>query len=170
MKKIMLTIAVAFVTTMGFSQTEEELRGQLGAAKDSIAAIQGRADALQGQIDKLPGWKKGAFGTIGANISSFNNWYAQASPNNSTGNIGVTVNAFANLNQDKFYIINNLLKDRDKDMKNARNSLIKIFSIVIIVLFLSTSMTVFQAKTIPEKNDFYEIKNDNMVIYNNICE
>ena len=103
MKKIILTIAVALVATIGFSQTEEELKGQLGATKDSIAAIQGRADALQGQIDKLPGWKKGAFGTIGANISSFNNWYAQASPNNSTGNIGATVNAFANLNQDKFF-------------------------------------------------------------------
>lgn len=103
MKKIILTVVVAFIATIGFSQTEEELKGQLGAAKDSIAAIQGRADALQGQIDKLPGWKKGAFGTIGANISSFNNWYAQASPNNSTGNIGATVNAFANLNQDKFF-------------------------------------------------------------------
>ncbi|WP_396632602.1 DUF3078 domain-containing protein [Maribacter sp. R86514] len=103
MKKIVLTLALAFVATVGFSQTEEELKGQLGAAKDSIAAIQGRADAIQGAIDALPGWKKGAFGTIGANISSFNNWYGQGTPDLSSGNIGVTVNAFANLNEEKFF-------------------------------------------------------------------
>eukprot|EP01093_Parvamoeba_rugata_P016834 TRINITY_DN6477_c0_g1_i2.p1 TRINITY_DN6477_c0_g1~~TRINITY_DN6477_c0_g1_i2.p1 ORF type:complete len:307 (+),score=86.25 TRINITY_DN6477_c0_g1_i2:1829-2749(+) len=103
MKKIVLTLALAFVATVSFSQTEEELKGQLGAAKDSIAAIQGRADAIQGAIDALPGWKKGAFGTIGANLSSFNNWYGQGTPDLSSGNIGVTVNAFANLNQEKFF-------------------------------------------------------------------
>ncbi|MDP5061986.1 MAG: DUF3078 domain-containing protein [Maribacter sp.] len=103
MKKIVLTLALAFVATVGFSQTEEELKGQLGAAKDSIAAIQGRADAIQGAIDALPGWKKGAFGTIGANLSSFNNWYGQGTPDLSSGNIGVTVNAFANLNEEKFF-------------------------------------------------------------------
>ncbi|WP_282048853.1 DUF3078 domain-containing protein [Maribacter aquivivus] len=103
MKKIVLTLALAFVATVGFSQTEEELKGQLGAAKDSIAAIQGRADAIQGEIDALPGWKKGAFGTIGANLSSFNNWYGQGTPDLSSGSIGVTVNAFANLNEEKFF-------------------------------------------------------------------
>ncbi|WP_324024633.1 DUF3078 domain-containing protein [Maribacter sp. BPC-D8] len=103
MKKIVLTLALAFVATVGFSQTEEELKGQLGAAKDSIAAIQGRADAIQGEIDALPGWKIGAFGTIGANLSSFNNWYGQGTPDLSSGSIGVTVNAFANLNEEKFF-------------------------------------------------------------------
>ncbi|MEP2239809.1 MAG: DUF3078 domain-containing protein [Maribacter sp.] len=103
MKKIVLTLALAFVATVGFSQTEEELKGQLSAANDSIAAIQGRADAIQGAIDALPGWKLGAFGTIGANLSSFNNWYGQGTPDLSSGNIGVTVNAFANLNEEKFF-------------------------------------------------------------------
>jgi len=103
MKKIVLTLALAFVATVGFSQTEEELKTQLGAAKDSIAAIQGRADAIQGKIDALPGWKKGAFGTIGANLSSFNNWYGQGTPDLASGNIGVTVNAFANLKEEKFF-------------------------------------------------------------------
>ncbi|HEA80146.1 MAG TPA: DUF3078 domain-containing protein [Maribacter sp.] len=91
------------MATVGFSQTEEELKGELGAAKDSIAAIQGRADAIQGAIDALPGWKKGAFGTIGGNLSSFNNWYGQGTPDLSSGSIGVTVNAFANLNEEKFF-------------------------------------------------------------------
>jgi len=103
MKKIVLTLAFAFIAILGFSQTEEELKSQLGAAKDSIAAIQGRADAIQGKIDALPGWKKGAFGTIGANLSSFNNWYGQGTPDLSSGNIGVTINAFANLTEEKFF-------------------------------------------------------------------
>ncbi len=103
MKNIFLTTLLLVACALGFSQTEEELKAQMAPKKDSIAAIQGRVDAIQAQIDALPGWKKGAFGTIGANISSFNNWYAQGSPNNSTGNIGVTVNGFANLNQEKFF-------------------------------------------------------------------
>src|SRR6056297_2034851 len=103
MKNIFLTIALVFTCAYGFSQTEEELTSQLGAKKDSLKAIQARVDAIQDKIDALPGWKKGAFGTIGANISSFNNWYAQGTPNNSSGNIGVTVNGFANLQQDKFF-------------------------------------------------------------------
>lgn len=103
MKKIILTLSLGLVTALGFSQTEEELKAQMAPKKDSIAAIQGRVDAIQGQIDALPGWKKGAFGTIGANISSFNNWYGQGTPDVSSGNIGVTVNAFANLNEEKFF-------------------------------------------------------------------
>ncbi len=102
MKKIILALLV-FATTMGYSQTEEELKERLGAKKDSIAAIKSRVDALQSQIDKLPGWKKGAFGTIGVNLSSFNNWYAQGTPNNSSGNIGLILNGYANLKQDKFF-------------------------------------------------------------------
>ena len=86
-----------------FSQTLEELKAEQAPKKDSIAAIQARVDALQSQIDALPGWKKGAFGTIGGSLSNFNNWYAQGFPNNSSGNIGITINAFANLNQDKFF-------------------------------------------------------------------
>ncbi|SFR35571.1 Protein of unknown function [Robiginitalea myxolifaciens] len=86
-----------------YAQSEEELKAALAEKKDSISAIQGRADAIQAQIDALPGWKIGAFGVIGGSISNFNNWYAQGIPNNSSGNIGFTVNAFANLQQEKFF-------------------------------------------------------------------
>ena len=103
MKHVMLLVTVLSCTVMTFAQTEEELRATQTAKKDSIAAIQGRVDAIQAQIDALPGWKKGAFGTIGFNLSSFSNWYNQGFPNNSAGNIGVTVNAFANLQQEKFF-------------------------------------------------------------------
>jgi hypothetical protein len=128
MKNIFLTFALVFTCVYGFSQTEEELKSQLGSKKDSITAIKSRLDAVQGKIDALTGWKKGAFGTIGANLSSFNNWYAQGSPNNSTGNIGITVNGFANLNQEKFFWRNagniNLgwVKFDDKDLATDDDS------------------------------------------------
>ncbi|TGV01954.1 DUF3078 domain-containing protein [Flavivirga rizhaonensis] len=91
------------ITSIHAQETLEELKAIQGPKKDSIAAIQGRVDAIQAKIDALPGWKKGAFGTIGGSISSFENWYAQGTPNNNSGNIGFTVNAFANLNKEKFF-------------------------------------------------------------------
>ena len=99
-----LAIVMLLLTTIGtMAQTKEELEAEMAPKKDSIAAIQGRVDAIQAKIDALPGWKLGAFGTIGGSLSNFNNWYAQGFPNNSSGNIGFTVNAFANLQQEKFF-------------------------------------------------------------------
>jgi len=122
MKKILFAFAFLFVTASITAQTEEELKATLATKKDSIAAIQGRADALQAQIDGLPGWRTGAFGTIGGSLSNFSNWYAQGVPNNSSGNIGVTANVFANLQQEKFFWRNSLtanfawVKLDDKDI------------------------------------------------------
>lgn len=111
MKKTIFAILMVFTIALN-AQTKEELEAQIAAKNDSIAAltgpIQGRVDALQGQIDAMPGWRKGAFGTIGGSLSNFNNWFAQGAPNNSSGNIVVTGNAFANLKQDKFFWNNSL--------------------------------------------------------------
>ncbi len=51
----------------------------------------------------MPGWRIGAFGVIGGSISEFNNWYAQGTPNNKAGNIGITVNAYANKIEDAYF-------------------------------------------------------------------
>ncbi len=103
MKRVYLVALGLLLAASGYAQTEDELKASLAEKKDSISAIQGRADAIQAQIDALPGWKIGAFGTIGGSISNFSNWYAQGLPNNSSGNIGFTVNGFANLQQEKFF-------------------------------------------------------------------
>lgn len=103
MKKCTLLLLLILSGVFTYAQTEEELKAEQGIKKDSIAAIQKRVNALQAQIDALPGWKVGAFGTIGVNLSSFSNWYAQGFPNNSAGNIGFTVNAFANLKEEKYF-------------------------------------------------------------------
>jgi hypothetical protein len=85
MKKILFTLAFLFTGTIVFGQTLEELKDAKKQKEDSVSAIQGRIDALKGQIDEYPGWKTGAFGTIGGSLSQFNNWYAQGFPNNSAG-------------------------------------------------------------------------------------
>ncbi|NQX76397.1 DUF3078 domain-containing protein [Gilvibacter sp.] len=104
MKRIALLFALLVLPALSWGQeTEEELKSAIAAKKDSIAAIQGRADGLQSKLDALPGWKFGAFGTVGFSLSEFSNWYAQGTPNVSSGNIGITFNSFANLKQEKFF-------------------------------------------------------------------
>jgi hypothetical protein len=106
MKKIVLVIALCFGIQAMNAQTVEELKAQKKEKQAEADKFQAEANAIQAQIDALPGWKVGAFGVIGGNISKFNNWYAQGIPNNSSGNIGFTVNAFANLQQEKFFWMN----------------------------------------------------------------
>ena len=109
MKKNLLFLAVLFLGIItANAQTKEELQAQK-AEKQAIAdKAQAEANALQAKIDALPGWRVGAFGTIGGSLSNFNNWYAQGAPNNSSGNIGITVNAYANLIEEKFFWRNSL--------------------------------------------------------------
>ncbi|MGB5783610.1 MAG: DUF3078 domain-containing protein [Eudoraea sp.] len=127
MKRLLLILALAGSTFNSFAQTEDELKAAKASKNDSIAAIQGRVDAIQAQIDALPGWKVGAFGTIGGSFSGFNNWYAQETPNNSAGTIGFTVNGFANRDEPKYFWRNaltlnlNWVKFDDKDDPNDQN-------------------------------------------------
>ena len=121
MKRLLLILALAGSTFNSLAQTKDELDAEKASKNDSIAAIQGRVDDIQAQIDAFPGWKVGAFGTIGGSFSGFNNWYAQETPNNSAGTIGFTVNGFANRNETKYFWRNaltlnlNWVKFDDKD-------------------------------------------------------
>lgn len=96
MKKIVL-LSIFFC---GIAFTQAQTKDELKTEK---AEKQAEANAIQSKIDALPGWRVGAFGTIGGSLSNFNNWYSQGTPNNSAGNIGFTVNAYANLIEDKFF-------------------------------------------------------------------
>lgn len=120
-KKLLLSALLMFAITLGFSQTKEELETQKSEKQAEADKFQKEADAIQAQIDALPGWRTGAFGTIGGSLSEFSNWYAQGTPNNSSGNIGFTVNAFANKIEDNYFWRNaltlniNWVKLDDKD-------------------------------------------------------
>jgi hypothetical protein len=112
----------------GFSQTKEELEAQKSEKQGIADAAQAEANALQSQIDALPGWRIGGFGVIGGSLSNFNNWYSQGAPNNTSGNIGITFNGFANKIEDKYFWRNSLTtnfswvkldnKDSDFDSEN----------------------------------------------------
>lgn len=102
-KTLIFTLIFLVFSAISHAQTADELKKELATKKDSIAKLQSKADAIQKQINALPGWRKGAFGTIGASFSGFNNWYSRNAPNASAGNIGITVNGFANLIEDKFF-------------------------------------------------------------------
>lgn len=103
MKKLLL-LCVFFIGIVSLNaQTKEELEAKKTEKQAEADAAQKEANALQAQIDALPGWRTGAFGTIGGSLSNFSKWYAQAAPNNSSGNIGFTLNGYANLIQEKFF-------------------------------------------------------------------
>jgi len=103
MKKISIALFFAFVGLATNAQTADELKKEQAPKKAEIAKLQGEVKALQAKIDALPGWRKGAFGTIGGNLSGFNNWYSKSEPNSAAGNIGITVNGFANLIEEDFF-------------------------------------------------------------------
>ena len=103
MKKLSILILLVFISFSATAQTAEELKKEQAPKKAKIAKLQGEVKALQAKIDALPGWKKGAFGTIGGNLSGFNNWYSRTAPNASAGNFGITVNGFANLIEEDYF-------------------------------------------------------------------
>ena len=108
MKKILITLVCLCSITFSFSQDKDALNKQKAEKQAEVDKYQGEVDAIQSQIDALPGWRYGAFGTLGGSISEFNNWYAQGSPNNSSGNIGFTVNGYANKIEDTYFWRNSL--------------------------------------------------------------
>ncbi len=121
-KKFQVLLILILAVSFSFAQTKEELEAQKAEKQAQADAFQKEANDLQAKIDALPGWRFGAFGTIGGSISEFNNWYAQGTPNNSSGNIGFTLNAFANKIEDKYFWRNalnlnlNWVKLDDKDV------------------------------------------------------
>ncbi len=121
MKKTLLLLTLFIGISTLNAQTKEELEAQKAEKQAAADALQSEAKAIQKQIDALPGWRKGAFGTIGGSLSNFSNWYAQGAPNNASGNIGFTFNGYANLIQEKFFWRNalstnlNWVKLDDKD-------------------------------------------------------
>ena len=108
MKTYLVLLICMFITSIGFSQTLEELQTMKADKEASIASLSGELADIDGKIASMPGWKKGSFGTIGFNLSNFNNWVTKANPNSSATNILGSFNAFANQLEDKFFWRNSL--------------------------------------------------------------
>lgn len=123
-KHICLLILLVLVSTFSFAQTKDELKAQQATYQAEVDKHQAQVDSIQSIIDNLPGWRLTAFGTVGFSLSEFNNWYAQGSPNNSSGSIGFTVNAAADKIEDTYFWKNaltlnlNWVKFDDRDDPN----------------------------------------------------
>ena len=55
-KKLLLTASLIFAISLGFSQTKDELEAQKAEKQTEADKFQGEANAIQAQIDALPGW------------------------------------------------------------------------------------------------------------------
>lgn len=122
MTKNLLLVFIIFVGISSMNaQTKEELKVEKAEKEAALKELKGEVDAIQAKIDALPGWNYGAFGTVGVNISGFNNWYSQGTPNVNSGNIGIIANGFANYKEEKQFWRNALnvnlgwVKFDDKD-------------------------------------------------------
>lgn len=104
-KLLLLPLVLAFFCLNVNAQTVEELKATKAEKEAQIAALQGEVGALETQIYAFPGWKFGSFGTIGVNASQFNSWLGRGNSNANTfsGIIGVGLNGFANLDQEKYF-------------------------------------------------------------------
>lgn len=120
------------------AQTEEELFAMKAAKEAELALIEpqlkdltSKAEALKAEIATLteqttpyPRWDVGALGNAGLNFTSFSEWLSKSSPNTTAFNIGVTTNAFANLQQRTYFWRNNgnltlgWIKFNDRDDPN----------------------------------------------------
>jgi len=103
MKKFILALSLIIGFSSLNAQTKDELKALQKEKNDSISVLKGKADAIQAEIDALPGWRLKATGTIGGSISGFNNWYSKETPNSSVGNFGINLNAYADLMEDKYF-------------------------------------------------------------------
>ena len=85
------------------AQTLEELKAMKAEKEATVSTLQGEIANINAQIDALPGWETGAFGTLGFNLSSFNNWIKGANPNAVSSSIRGTLNGYANYDEPKYF-------------------------------------------------------------------
>ncbi len=111
MKQVVFLVAVMIFGISSFAQEKRDaktIKKELSETKEQISKLQDKAKALQTEMDELPGWKFGTFGTIGVNLSQFSNWYSNTKPDLSEGHIHIVQNTYAKLNREKYFWINNL--------------------------------------------------------------
>lgn len=104
-KILLLTLCIS-MTILASAQTKEELTAQKSELESQISALRSQVAEIDNKIKTdFPdwGWKRGLFGTVGANLTGFNNWVTAADPNSRNINIQGTFNAFANRNEEKYF-------------------------------------------------------------------
>ena len=109
--KFLLLALICILTASLSAQTKEELTAQKTDLETQINALKTQVSEIETKIKTdFPdyGWKKGLFGTVGANLTGFNNWVTAANPDSRNITIQVSFNAFANRNEENYFWNNSL--------------------------------------------------------------
>lgn len=120
MKKILGVLLMCFLlTTIGKSQTIEELKSMKADKEAALEASKAEADALTAeisslldQINLLSGWRTGFAGIVGLSLSESNKWAANPNPTASSTGLSIAANAFLNRNERKWFWNNKLLVNK----------------------------------------------------------
>ncbi len=100
-----------------YAQTVEEMQVQKAQKEQELSTLEPQLKDLSGQVEALkadiagltdkltpyPRWDVGALGNVGLNFAQFNDWFSKSSANTTAFTIGLTSNAFANLQQKKYF-------------------------------------------------------------------
>lgn len=101
---LLLSISTLVVAQeMDQAQLIDSLKSLKAEKEAAVKELQGEISSIKGQIDALPGWEVGSFGTLGFNLSNFNNWQKGANPNAVSSAIRASVNAYANYDEPKLF-------------------------------------------------------------------
>ncbi|MCB0686941.1 MAG: DUF3078 domain-containing protein [Saprospiraceae bacterium] len=103
MKYFFSLFFVLIISTLAHNQTIEEYRALKKQKESELKVIKDSIDLLKIRIESFPGWKFGTYGTLGFNLSSFNNWRKGANPYAFSSAIRTSVNAFANYDRKKLF-------------------------------------------------------------------
>ncbi|MCB0688912.1 MAG: DUF3078 domain-containing protein [Saprospiraceae bacterium] len=101
--QLLLIAFVIFAAVNGHAQTLEELKSMKAEKEAAVSTLKGEIADIDAQIDALPGWETGTFGTLGFNLSSFNNWVKGANPNAVSSSIRGTINGYANYDNPQLF-------------------------------------------------------------------
>ena len=123
--KFLLSFMLMACFTITQAQSVDELKAmqaeKAAQAADFTAkagAAQAEVDALQTQIDKLIGWRKGFGGLIGFDWNKSNGWIANPNPDATSTSLNIGLNAYALMDKEKVFwhnkgIINKAWSDVD---------------------------------------------------------
>jgi hypothetical protein len=142
MKREVLTLVVSFLGfSIAIAQSVDDLQSmkaqkeaQLTGLEEQLKSLTNEVDVLKAEVadltDKLtpyPRWNTGAHGNVGVNFSGFSNWLLKSQPNTTAVTIGFSGNAFANMDQQKYFWRNSglltlgWLKFDDRDSEDDDN-------------------------------------------------
>ena len=122
MRKILFTsLILGALLPATHAQTLEELQAQKAEKEATAATLAGEIAAIDAQISALPGWRKGASLSIGANINGTNNWFANDDPTVSATGWQAGFLGFANNMQEQYFWRNSLAINMGRSRSKITN-------------------------------------------------